>query len=217
MVIEFRSEDVATLGQSELARLINKIYRTLGLEPLIPDDLGQTASALKIEVRRVEEGLRIGDQIYPIVDRPVAGLKTVPSWLAPHVERLSRQLVRSLKKVAGGGVTKVDRHILREVFRALAEHPRKDISLRSLSALCYRTPGYLGTSFQTFSGFSFRELLSIIRVKLVWDGLLSGTAMASEQGFNSGFGSVSQLNRSFKRVTGLTPTSVSQPVDREKV
>ena len=210
MIIPISSKDAEVLRSSELTTRVNEVFQTLGLEPLVPDDFGHNGLNQSVEITRDEHQLTIGATTYKVSDQGGDNL-ALPKWLSPLLERFARQSLRSLKKLSSSGQARMDRHILREVLKALATRPQEDISLRNLAGACHRTPGYLGTNFQTFTGFSFRELLSIIRVKLVWDGLCKGSVMASEQGFESGFGSVSQLNRSFKRITGVTPSTV-QPL-----
>ena len=60
--------------------------------------------------------------------------------------------------------------------------------------------------FKEATGYTFTDYLARIRVEKAKNLLQNPHLRVSEIAFETGFDSISQFNRSFKRITGLAPT-----------
>lgn len=87
----------------------------------------------------------------------------------------------------------------------LAEHQSEHVTLRSVAQIANRSACYFCRTFKQATGLTFRAYLARIRIESVKQMLLSPNRRVSEAAFASGFQSLSQFNRTFRRIEGRSP------------
>ena len=82
----------------------------------------------------------------------------------------------------------------------------KDISLLSCAKSLNMNPKYLGRLFRKETGYTFHEYLNDIRITRAKD-LLCGTSVpVIEIALSCGYNTVTYFNRTFKQLTGISPS-----------
>lgn len=87
----------------------------------------------------------------------------------------------------------------------MKEHFRDDIDLSSTAEAVGISECYLSDIFTKYAGCRFVEYLNRLRVQNVQSLLLSTNRSVTDIAFASGFGSISQMNRCFLKIFGLSP------------
>ena len=88
----------------------------------------------------------------------------------------------------------------------IAEHQGEDLSLNEVARSVHMSAFYFCKMFKQATGLTFTDFLARIRVEKVKYLLLDRHKRISEVAFMSGFQSLSQFNRVFRRVAGEAPT-----------
>jgi len=88
----------------------------------------------------------------------------------------------------------------------IAQHLADDISLADCARTAHMSTFYFCKMFKRATGLSFTEYVSRLRTEKAKSLLLDPHMRVSEAAFEVGFQSLSQFNRSFKKVTGRSPT-----------
>ena len=97
-----------------------------------------------------------------------------------------------------------------EIWKArcfIREHLDEELSLTKVANLVNISANHLSEKFKEVTGENFVCYISRARVERARDLLNSGDLRISEIAFAVGFQSLSQFNRSFKKITGKSPTS----------
>ena len=95
-----------------------------------------------------------------------------------------------------------------EISRArkyIAEHCSDEISLAVVARVAGMSANYFSGKFAEGTGIHFVEYVTRIRIKNARELLQNPNLRVSEIAFDVGFQSISQFNRTFKRVTGHSP------------
>jgi len=95
------------------------------------------------------------------------------------------------------------------VLRACAhirENFSESLTLKSVAAFCGITPEHLSRLFHHSTGLRFREYLVETRVEWICRQLEQTEVPVGELGYRAGFSTLSRYNRSFRLLTGMTPT-----------
>ena len=92
-----------------------------------------------------------------------------------------------------------------EALIYISNNLKNKLSLTAISQHVGIAPETLCRKFAQFSSMSPNEYINYMRVCLAADDLRDGMTIA-EAAMNNGFGSISNFNRSFKKVTSMTPT-----------
>ena len=87
----------------------------------------------------------------------------------------------------------------------IAEHQGEHITLRSVAQVTHRSACYFCRTFKQSTGLTFREYLARRRIESVKQMLLTPSRRVCEAAFASGFQSLSQFNRTFRRIEGRSP------------
>lgn len=100
-----------------------------------------------------------------------------------------------------------DGTLYQKVISYIAEHFREDITLRELSAKFGYNAKYLSHSLHTLTGIHFSKLLAMYRIEYA-KKLITGNPSysISKTALESGFSAINTFNRSFKELTGMTPS-----------
>lgn len=117
---------------------------------------------------------------------------------AQHLSSLSNQLMVSAAQVEAPVVSRA------KLF--ISEHQDEDISLRQVAGAVNTSAFYFCKVFKQATGLTFTDYLARVRVEKVKNLLLNPHKRISEAAYETGFQSLSQFNRVFRRVTGQAPT-----------
>lgn len=99
---------------------------------------------------------------------------------------------------------------LDKVINYLNFHYREKVSLEKISGLVGYHPSAFCRFFREKTGKSLSEYLNDMRIGYACKLLIEGTLTVSQVCFECGFNNLSNFNRTFKRLTGLTPTGYQQ-------
>jgi AraC-like DNA-binding protein len=90
--------------------------------------------------------------------------------------------------------------------RAFIEaHSIEDLYLPDVAKAAHVSPAYLSELFHKTTHCSFTDYVARLRVEKSKRLLLAPESRVLEAAFEAGFQSLSQFNRAFKRITGMTP------------
>jgi AraC-like DNA-binding protein len=95
----------------------------------------------------------------------------------------------------------------RELGDFLRQHWREHLSTREAATALHLSEAYFCRWFHQFSGRTFHQYLAELRVKAAQSALQAQAASVSDVAMSVGFQSVSDFNRVFKAITGMTPTA----------
>ena len=88
----------------------------------------------------------------------------------------------------------------------IKEHSGEELSLTKVAKAVGINANYLSENFRRVTGINFVEYLARTRFATSCDLLRNGNIRISEIAFATGFQSLSQFNRVFKRFSGQSPT-----------
>ena len=147
------------------------------------------------DLKRLEEAYFqtrvLGKQQYEAVVR----LLTV---FAQHLSSLSNQLMVTAEPVESPMISRA------KVF--ITEHQNEEVSLRQVASAVNTSAFYFCKMFKQATGLTFTDYLARTRIEKVKNLLLNPHKRISEVAYETGFQSLSQFNRVFRRVTGQSPT-----------
>jgi AraC-like DNA-binding protein len=89
---------------------------------------------------------------------------------------------------------------------------QNDISLAHVARHCAVSEGHLSRMFHHATGLTFREYVAQVRVEHARAMLLRGGKSVTEIAYASGFQSLSQFHRVFRKALGTTPGRIRQQV-----
>lgn len=87
------------------------------------------------------------------------------------------------------------------------EHCEDELSLGDVARHAAISPFYLCKKFKEVTGLNFTDYVSRVRVEKAKDMLRDPNHRVSEVAYQTGFQSLSHFNRSFKRITGQSPSA----------
>jgi AraC-like DNA-binding protein len=90
--------------------------------------------------------------------------------------------------------------------RYVEEHFDEPITLTEAAKVVNTSVRYFCKVFKNYTGITFVDYLTRLRVEKSKDLLMNPNRRISEAAFEVGFESLTQFNRSFKKHTGMTPT-----------
>lgn len=117
------------------------------------------------------------------------------------LEFFSHQLADSVPDTPQGGAYPAIDRIAREV----RQFPDKPWRLAAVARSVNMHPSYFSEMFHQRLGVTFTEFVSHVRVEKARQLLCFTGLQIAEVAFQSGFGSISQFNRTFRRITGISP------------
>ena len=116
---------------------------------------------------------------------------------AQHLASLSNQLMVSAEQVESPMVTRAKAYI--------AEHQNEEVSLRQVAGAVNMSAFYFCKIFKRATGLTFTDYVARTRIEKVKNLLLNPHKRISEVAYETGFQSLSQFNRVFRRVMGQSP------------
>jgi AraC-like DNA-binding protein/ligand-binding sensor protein len=117
---------------------------------------------------------------------------------ADHISMVSNQILVREEHTENPMITRAKNFI--------EENQAEDLSLAAVARAVNTSTFYFCKMFKKATGLTFTEYLGRVRVEKAKSLLLSPHARVSEVAFEVGFQSLSQFNRVFKRIAGLSPT-----------
>lgn len=120
------------------------------------------------------------------------------STFAEHLALISNSIEPDAARSEPQLVTKAKRYI--------REHFEERISLDEAAQAVNASTRHFCKVFKDATGVTFTDYLARVRVERAKNLLQNPHLRVSEIAFETGFESISQFNRSFKRVTGMSPT-----------
>ncbi len=118
---------------------------------------------------------------------------------AQHLSTLSTQLIAKGEQPDSPAVTKARAFI--------TDHQDEDISLNQVAKAVNMSSFYFCKSFKKSTGLTFTDYVARVRIEKVKNLLLNPHKRISEAAFETGFQSLSQFNRVFRKITGEAPTT----------
>ncbi len=149
----------------------------------------------KINVKRVED-LRLHTKVVPpeVFDSTIR-LLTI---FADHLGRISNEVILDDDRATPRAVHQT------KVY--LAENYTEHVTLGDAAKMVNLSAHYFCKAFKRSTGLNFVDYLTRLRIEKAKDLLARSNSKISDAAFEVGFESLSQFNRSFKKVAGLTPS-----------
>jgi YesN/AraC family two-component response regulator len=88
----------------------------------------------------------------------------------------------------------------------IADHQSDELSLKEVARAVNTSAFYFCKMFKQAIGLTFTDYLARVRVEKVKNLLLNPHKRVSEAAFEAGFQSLSQFNRVFKKIEGMSPS-----------
>lgn len=96
--------------------------------------------------------------------------------------------------------------VIKRVKAYISDHSQEHLTLEQAAKAVNISAHYFCKIFKQSSGMTFTDYLARVRIEKAKNLLANPQKHIGEIGFEVGFESLSQFNRSFKRITGETPT-----------
>lgn len=108
-----------------------------------------------------------------------------------------------------------DLESIRPVLQYIATHFRNDIKISDLANIIHRSESYLMIYFHNVIGFTAMEYITQLRIKAACEQLRTTNDLILEIAYDCGFKNLSNFNRHFKRIMGMTPMEYKKKVETE--
>ena len=82
------------------------------------------------------------------------------------------------------------------------------VTFKDAAEFMHFSPAYFSKYFKRQSGNTFSQYMNIVRVEKAVEMIKNGNRSSSELMIRCGFGTIRSFNRSFKEITGYTPSSL---------
>jgi AraC-like DNA-binding protein len=148
----------------------------------------------KIDLKKAEE-FWFNSRVIPA--RQYEALVHLIEIFAHHLANSSNGLILNHQKYVHPEISKARKFI--------TEHCSDEISLAVVARVVGMSPNYFSGKFTEATGIHFVEYVTRLRIEKARELLQNPNLRVSEIAFDVGFQSISQFNRTFKRVTGHSP------------
>ena len=150
---------------------------------------------LEIDLKRVEETYF---QTRVVSKRQYESIIRLLAIFAQHLAALSNQLMVREEKAESPMIARARAYI--------ADHQSDELSLKEVARAVNTSAFYFCKMFKQAIGLTFTDYLARVRVEKVKNLLLNPHKRVSEAAFEAGFQSLSQFNRVFKKIEGMSPS-----------
>jgi len=161
---------------------------------------------VEVDLKRLEEAYF---QTRVLEKKQYEAVLRLLNIFAQHLSSLSNQLMVSAEQVDSPMVTRAKVYI--------TEHQHEEVSLRQVAAAVNTSAFYFCKMFKQATGLTFTDYLARNRIEKVKNLLLNPHKRISEVAYETGFQSLSQFNRVFRRVTGESPTVWREKLPQQAV
>ena len=131
------------------------------------------------------------------------------TFFADHLSALSNQLKVAAKNAEPPLVTRARAYI--------AQHKREALSLGAVAAAAGASVFHFCKVFHQSTGLKFTDYVARVRVEEARHRLRNPNLRISEVAFEVGFQSLTQFNRTFKRVFGQSPSEFRESLAAGKM
>jgi AraC-like DNA-binding protein/ligand-binding sensor protein len=149
----------------------------------------------EIDVNRIEEAYF---QTRVISKRQYESIVRLLVIFSQHLAALSNQLMVREETAEVPMIARARSYI--------AEHQGEELSLKEVARAVNTSAFYFCKMFKQATGLTFTDYLARVRVEKVKNLLLNPHKRISEAAFEAGFQSLSQFNRVFKKIEGMSPS-----------
>ena len=149
----------------------------------------------EIDIRRIEEAYF---QTRVIPKRQYESIVRLLVIFSQHLAAVSNQLMVQEEKAEAPMIARARGYI--------DEHQSEELSLKEVARAVNTSAFYFCKMFKQATGLTFTDYLARVRVEKVKSLLLNPHKRVSEAAFEAGFQSLSQFNRVFKKIEGLSPS-----------
>lgn len=150
---------------------------------------------LEIDLKQVEEAYF---QTRVVSKRQYESIIRLLAIFAQHLAALSNQLMVREEKAESPMIARARAYI--------ADHQSDELSLKEVARAVNTSAFYFCKMFKQAIGLTFTDYLARVRVEKVKNLLLNPHKRVSEAAFEAGFQSLSQFNRVFKKIEGMSPS-----------
>ena len=150
---------------------------------------------LEIDLKRIEEAYF---QTRVVSKRQYESIIRLLAIFAQHLAALSNQLMVREEKAESPMIARARAYI--------ADHQSDELSLKEVARAVNTSAFYFCKMFKQAIGLTFTDYLARVRVEKVKNLLLNPHKRVSEAAFEAGFQSLSQFNRVFKKIEGMSPS-----------
>jgi AraC-like DNA-binding protein len=102
---------------------------------------------------------------------------------------------------------------LNGIYAYILEHFRKDIDLAAVSSFASMTPQAFSRYFRKCTRRTFISFLNEVRIGYACRLLSEQSMSVSQICYESGYSNLSNFNRQFKRIKGMTPSQYARGFD----
>jgi len=149
----------------------------------------------EIDVGRIEE---VYFQTRVIPKRQYESIVRLLVIFSQHLAAVSNQLMVREESAEAPMIARARSYI--------ADHQGEELSLKEVARAVNTSAFYFCKMFKQATGLTFTDYLARVRVEKVKNLLLNPHKRISEAAFEAGFQSLSQFNRVFKKIEGLSPS-----------
>lgn len=159
---------------------------------------------VETDLKRLEEAYF---QTRVLDKKKYAAVLRLLTIFAQHLSSLSDQLMIAAEQVDSPMVSRA------KLF--ITEHQNEEISLKQVADSVNTSAFYFCKMFKQATALTFTDYLARARIEKVKNLLLNPHKRISEVAYKTGFQSLSQFNRVFRRVTGQAPTAWRAKLPRQ--
>ncbi len=144
--------------------------------------------------------------------------------LLPGRLALCRILEQTISHKDGGGASHRQHDMVRLISEPAAitkaktfvcTHLNKDLSLGRVAKTVNLSAGYFSELFRQAAGMTFTDYVAGVRVERVKALLENRALRITEIAYDTGFKSLSQFNRVFKRLAGVSPSAYRESLGHD--
>ncbi len=92
-----------------------------------------------------------------------------------------------------------------EIATYLHQHYLEELTLKKIAGQFYISPSYLSRTFKKVTGFYFSEYVQAVRMREARRQLIESDEKVLTIAGNVGFHSIAHFNKTFKKMTGVSP------------
>ena len=100
-----------------------------------------------------------------------------------------------------------------ELLDYIDKHYAEDLTLEHASSMLHFSPSHFSKTFKKLMGMNYVTYLGMVRVEQAIQMLSTNQYRMIDIALECGFSNIRSFNRTFKEITGYTPTDFSTQVD----
>ncbi len=193
------SPDFLWSPSSELGDMSNIYEVFLGLDSDFCHKLDAGQPVTRIIKRELE------DIVWEFNQAPVEYSLMVKVKLISVLILLAREYRANRRSLPGQHIQKEKRVLIENALNFIDSHLMEPITLESVAGHVHMSPSYLSLLFKSLNGFTTWEYIVAQRIECAKKLLLESNELVIDICMKSGFNSITNFNRAFKREVGMSP------------